>query len=212
MQISYAEFLKKTSFSHEELIAFGQGNLVSNPPLDTNGLPDFPSLPSPPFLMFHRVKDIQKKGSRGRLIGEQDIRLDDWFFQCHFKGDPVQPGCLGVDAVWQLLGFYATLCGGKGSGRALGAREIEFFGQIRPYNKLVTYDIEVKRFMGSPTGQATFVIGSATVLVDHEPIYAIKDAKVGCFPDLKYRDYPLKSENAVGGRLSKDENESGLSK
>lgn len=197
MKISYLSFLNKTTFNKEELLAFSWGSLVEDPPL--NGLG---TLPAPPMLMFDRVTEIIRDGNKGRIVAEQDINLDDWFFQCHFRDDPVQPGCLGVDAVWQLIGFYASLCGAQGSGRALGTKEVEFFGQIRPHNKIVRYEIDIRRFIKN-NSSASFVIGSATVLVDGEPIYTIIDAKVGFFIGIQYAHYPHRIGNAMGGRMEK---------
>jgi 3-hydroxyacyl-[acyl-carrier protein] dehydratase/trans-2-decenoyl-[acyl-carrier protein] isomerase len=196
--ISYAEFLKRTSLSKEELIASSQGTLVSDPPAQ------FARLPAPPMLMFDRIVEIDRQGGRGRIVGEQDVRFDDWFFQCHFRGDPVQPGCLGVDAVWQLLGFFCTLSGAPGSGRALGCKEVEFSGQIRPFNRLVRYEVDVRRFSILASSGSALIIGSARVLVDGEAIYTIKDAKVGTFLDIAYPDYPARSKNSVGGLMVRE--------
>ena len=107
-------------------------------------------LPLPPMLMVDRIVDIESHGVRGRMVAERDVRIDDWFFQCHFQDDPVQPGCLGVDAVWQLLGFYCAWSGALGSGRALGCGEIEFSGQIRPRDHVVRYEITVRRCAALP--------------------------------------------------------------
>jgi 3-hydroxyacyl-[acyl-carrier protein] dehydratase/trans-2-decenoyl-[acyl-carrier protein] isomerase len=130
--MKYAEFLERTQFSKSELLASAQGTLVGDPPAD-----GVPQLPAPPFLMFDRVVEVERRGAQGLIVAEQDVALDAWYFQCHFRGDPVQPGCLGVDAIWQLIGFYAALRGARGAGRALGSKEIEFSGQIRPHNKVV---------------------------------------------------------------------------
>ena len=204
MQIKYSEYLEKTSFTKEELLAASWGSLITDPPYNVDGVINLPSLPAPPMLMFDRVTEVIKHGNKGRIVAEQDIALDAWFFQCHFRSDPVQPGCLGVDSVWQLLGFYASLCGAVGAGRALGSKEIEFFGQIRPHNKIVRYEIDVRRYIGSTSGQASFILGSGTVIVDEEPIYTIKEAKVGIFNGIKYTNYPHKTNNAVGGKMRKD--------
>lgn len=197
MKISYAEFLKKASFSKEELLAFSWGNLIEDRPKEGCGM-----LPAPPMLMFDRIIEVSHQGNKGKIIAEQDILLDAWFFQCHFRQDPVQPGCLGVDAVWQLIGFYACVRGAKGSGRALGSKEIEFFGQIRPHNKLVRYEIEIRRYTEMPTQNAAIAIGSAIVSVDGHPIYTIKDAKAGIFLDIQYDDYPHFGKNFMGGKLA----------
>lgn len=197
--ISYAEFLQRTSFSKEELLAISQGNLVKDPPAE------FIRLPAPPMLMVDRVLEITRTGPRGRIVGEQDIHLDDWFFHCHFRGDPVQPGCLGVDAVWQLVGLYISAAGAPGSGRALGCKEVEFAGQIRPYNEVVRYEVDIRRFSQLKESGSAVAIGSAKVLVDGELIYTVKDAKVGMFLGIAYPDYPLKSANSVGGIMDRSE-------
>src|SRR3989344_864426 len=118
-RMKYSAFLEKTEFSKAELLASAWGTLVEDPPRA-----GVPSLPAPPLLMFDRIVEVSHAGSQGRIIAEQDIALDAWFFQCHFRNDPVQPGCLGVDAIWQLLGFYAAVRGAQGAGRALGGKEI----------------------------------------------------------------------------------------
>jgi 3-hydroxyacyl-[acyl-carrier protein] dehydratase/trans-2-decenoyl-[acyl-carrier protein] isomerase len=189
----YAEFLERSSYSKEEIFALSQGNLVEDPPAE------FIRLPAPPMLMVDRVVTLERAGARGRIVGEQDIHLTDWFFQCHFRGDPVQPGCLGVDAVWQLIGLYCSAAGAAGSGRALGCKEVEFAGQIRPYNRVVRYEVDIRRFSLLPESGSAVAIGTARVLVDGEPIYVVRDAKVGTFRGIAYSDYPARSKNSVGG-------------
>lgn len=196
--MKYAEFLKRTQFSKEELLACAWGTLVEDPPSE-----GFATLPAPPMLMVDRVVEISHNGPQGRIVAEFDVRVDAWFFQCHFPRDPVQPGCLGVDAVWQLIGFYGGVRGAKGAGRALGAKEIEFSGQIRPYNKLVRYEIDIRRYTELADAGAAIAIGTGTVIVDGEAIYTVKDAKVGMFRDIRYDDYPLRSENSVGGLMKR---------
>lgn len=191
--MDYKEFLDAQALTKEQLLAWSHGTLVSDEK-------DIPSLPAPPMLMFDRITKIEHDGRKGRIVAEQDIHLDAWFFMCHFRNDPVQPGCLGVDAVWQMLGMYCALRGAKGSGRALGSKEIEFFGQIRPHNQVVTYDVSVRRY--TELQGVAMTIGNGTVLVDSEAIYSIKDAKVGVFPNLRYDDYPNNSQNAKGGNLA----------
>ena len=195
--LSYDEFLSCTSLSKAELLAWGQQTLVHDAPAR------IPSLPAPPMLMFDRVTHIERNGRRGRIVAEQDIALDAWFFQCHFTDDPVQPGCLGVDAVWQLLGMYCALNGALGSGRALGCKDIDFFGQIRPHDQVVRYDVTVRR-LSTIKGNA-IVIGNASVSVDDEDIYTLRDARVGVFQDIAYDDYPNRSANATGGVLNRQE-------
>lgn len=197
--ISYAEFLERTSFSKDELLAISQGNLVRDPPAE------FIRLPAPPMLMVDRVLEITRTGARGRIVGEQDIHVDDWFFHCHFRGDPVQPGCLGVDAVWQLVGLYISAAGAPGSGRALGCKEVEFAGQIRPYNQVVRYEVDIRRFSRLEASGSAMAIGSAKVLVDGELIYTVKDAKVGMFLGIAYPDYPARSQNSVGGIMDRSQ-------
>ncbi len=191
----YDELLERKSLSKEELLGLSQGNAVAGAPAE------FMRLPAPPMLMFDRVVEIARNGPRGRIVGEQDIHPDAWFFQCHFRGDPVQPGCLGVDAVWQLLGLYCGLAGAAGSGRALGCKEVEFTGQIRPYNALVRYEVEVRRYTQLKASGTALAIADGRVLVDGELVYTIADAKVGMFTGIAYPDYPARSENSRGGLM-----------
>lgn len=193
--MTYDNFVSCTTLGKDDLLAWGQQSLIADAP----GV--IPSLPAPPMLMFDRVTRIERKGKRGRIVAEQDINLDAWYFQCHFTDDPVQPGCLGVDAIWQLLGMYCALNGALGSGRALGCRDVDFFGQIRPHDQVVTYDVEVRR-LSTIQGNAV-VIGNGSVAVDGEPIYTVADARVGVFGGIRYDDYPHKSANAVGGVLKR---------
>lgn len=196
--MKYSEFLAAERFSQSDLLAFGHGNLIEDPPEGFAA-----RLPVPPMLMLDRVTEISRSGNRGRAVAERDVRLDDWFFQCHFLSDPVQPGCLGVDGAWQLLGFFCNWAGGVGAGRALGCGEVEFFGQIRPHDSVVRYEIDVRRYTELPDSGSAIAIGDATLLVDDEPIYTIKRAKVGLFADLSYREYPHPGANARGGRLER---------
>jgi len=196
--VKYAEFLGRDHFRREELLAFAHGTLVEDPP---EGF--VARLPVPPLLMLDRVTRVEREGSRGRIVGERDVRLDDWFFQCHFLGDPVQPGCLGLDGVWQLIGFYCNWAGGVGAGRALGVGEVEFFGQIRPHDGLVRTEVEIRRYSELPESGSAIAIGDATVSVDGAPIYSVKRAKVGLFQGIAYRDYPNASEHARGGSLER---------
>jgi 3-hydroxyacyl-[acyl-carrier protein] dehydratase/trans-2-decenoyl-[acyl-carrier protein] isomerase len=192
--VKYSEFRERESFSLEDLLAFAYGNLVEDPPADFDA-----RLPAPPFLMVDRILSFEAQGRQGLILAEQDIRMDAWYFQCHMPGDPVKPGCLCVDAVWQLLGFYCVWRGALGSGRALGCGEVSFNGQIRPYNKVVRYEIEVRRFSQLKESGASIVIGSGQVFVDDERIAEIKDARTGVFRGIAYPDYPRRSRNAVGG-------------
>jgi 3-hydroxyacyl-[acyl-carrier protein] dehydratase/trans-2-decenoyl-[acyl-carrier protein] isomerase len=197
--MKYAEFRERSAFSKAELLAFAHGHLFDDAPLGFGA-----RLPAPPMLMLDRILEIESRGARGRIVAERDVRLDDWFFQCHFLGDPVQPGCLGVDGVWQLLGFFCAWRGGLGAGRALGCGEVEFAGQIRPHDTCVRYEIDVRRYTELEKAGASMAIGDAAVLVDGDPIYSVKRARVGTFQGIDYPDYPLPSKNARGGRLSDD--------
>jgi 3-hydroxyacyl-[acyl-carrier protein] dehydratase/trans-2-decenoyl-[acyl-carrier protein] isomerase len=196
--MNYQEFKSRSEFSKEELLAFAYGRLVKDPPENF-----LARLPTPPMLMVDRVSEISARGNRGRIVAERDVHLDDWFFQCHFQGDPVQPGCLGLDGVWQMLGFYCNWRGGLGSGRALGCGEVEFFGQIRPRDQLIRYEIDVRRYTELPNAGASMVIGDAKLLVDGDEIYQIKAARVGLFRDIDYPDYPLASERSRGGKMER---------
>ena len=196
--MTYEEFRARKSFEREELLAFAHGELVDDPPAGFDA-----RLPTPPMLMLDRVVEIRREGTRGRIAAERDVAVDDWFFQCHFRGDPVQPGCLGLDGVWQLLGFFCAWCGGLGAGRALGCGEVEFSGQIRPHDAVVRTEVEVRRYTSLERAGASMAIGDATVLVDDEPIYRVERARVGTFQGIAYRDYPRLSENARGGRIER---------
>ena len=195
----YAEFLERARFSQQELFALSQGNCVEDPPAE------FIRLPAPPMLMIDRVVELDRQGARGRIVGEQDIHFDDWFFQCHFRGYPVQPGCLGVDAVWQLVGLYCSAAGAPGSGRALGCKEVEFAGQSRPFDQVVRYEVDIRRFSLLKESGSAVAIGTAKVLVDGELIYTIKDAKVGMFRGIAYADYPARSEKSKGGIMDRSQ-------
>jgi len=196
--VKYADFRARASFEKQELLAFAHGNLVEDGPegFETR-------LPLPPMLMLDRVLEISRTGSRGRIVAERDVQLGDWFFQCHFLGDPVQPGCLGLDAIWQLLGFFCSWAGGLGSGRALGVGEVEFSGQIRPHDRLVRMEVEVRRYAELKESGSTIAIGDARLLVDGEEIYTIKRAKTGLFRDIAYPDYPNPSSRSRGGKMER---------
>jgi 3-hydroxyacyl-[acyl-carrier protein] dehydratase/trans-2-decenoyl-[acyl-carrier protein] isomerase len=197
--VNYSEFITKESFELDELIASAYGRLVDDPPGDFDA-----RLPAPPFLMVDRILSITSDGRRGSITAEQDIRMDAWYFQCHMPGDPVQPGCLCVDAIWQLLGFYCSWRGGLGGGRALGCEEIIFNGQIRPYNQTARYEIEVKRFSHLKDSGASIVIGDGKVFVDDELIMTVKNGRVGIFQGIVYPDYPKRSLNSKGGIIRRN--------
>ena len=166
--------MKKNSYLYDELINCGKGKLFG---------PGNAKLPLPPMLMFDRITEItDDKGAfnKGSLKAELDIKKDLWFFDCHFKEDPVMPGCLGLDAMWQLVGFYLCWLGNPGRGRALGASDVEFFGQVLPTAKLVTLKIDMKRILNL---DLTVGIGEGSMLVDGREIYTAKGLKVGLFQD-----------------------------
>ena len=194
--MTYEDFRRCSRFGLEELIAFAYGTLVEDPPAGFAA-----RLPAPPFLMVDRILEISGDGRRGRIVAEQEIRMDGWYFQCHMPADPVQPGCLCVDAVWQLLGFFCVWRGALGSGRALGCGEVVFSGQIRPFNRLVRYEIEVRRFTHLKESGASIVIGEGRVSVDGEEIAEIHGARTGVFRGIAYPDYPRRSANSVGGKM-----------
>ena len=140
-----------------------------------------PRLPLPPMLMFDRITHISADGGdhgKGLIKAELDIKPELWFFDCHFETDPVMPGCLGLDAMWQLIGFYLGWKGNPGKGRALGAGEVKFFGQVLPGAKLVEYEIHINRLIER---KLVMGIGDAVMRVDGREIYSGKDLKVGLF-------------------------------
>ena len=194
--MTYEEFKNRSHFGLEDLIAFAYGTLVDNPPAGFVA-----RLPAPPFLMPDRILEISGNGRQGKIVAEQDIRMDSWYFQCHMPADPVQPGCLGVDAIWQLLGFYCVWRGALGSGRALGCGEVAFSGQVRPFNHLVRYEVDVRRFTHLKESGASIVIGEGRIFVDGEKIAEVHEARTGVFQGIAYPDYPRRSANSVGGRL-----------
>jgi 3-hydroxyacyl-[acyl-carrier protein] dehydratase / trans-2-decenoyl-[acyl-carrier protein] isomerase len=193
--MTYAEYVQRTWFDLSELLALAHGNLVTDAPGEMG------RLPAPPLLMFDRVVEITRAGNRGRIVAEQDLQLDAWYFQAHFRGDPVQPGCLGVDAVWQLLGLFMSACDCLGAARALGVNEVEFFGQIRPYDRLVRYEVDVRRLTRFKERGVALVLADATVAVDGQIVYTIAGARCGAFPDIRYADYPFPSKNSRGGPM-----------
>lgn len=192
--MKYSQFLEQVHFDFEQLLSFSYGHLIEDPPDDFDA-----RLPAPPFLMIDRILSIEKNGSRGKVIAEQDIRLDAWYFQCHFQGDPVQPGCLCVDAIWQLMGFYCVWCGALGAGRALGCEEVIFNGQIRPHNKVARFEVDIVRYRNLKQVGSSIVIADANVFIDGENITTVKKARTGIFKGITYKDYPNHSFNSLGG-------------
>ena len=165
--------MKKNSYSYDELINCGEGKLFG---------PGNAKLPLPPMLMFDRITEINDdKGAlkKGLLKAELDIKNDLWFFDCHFKEDPVMPGCLGLDAMWQLVGFYLGWIGNPGKGRALGVGAVKFTGEVLQNVKLVAYEIDMKKIM-SPGG-TTVCLANGVVLADGKKIYSADSLKVGLF-------------------------------
>ena len=163
---------RASSFSREQLLASARGELFPN---------SLARLPSDPMLMFDRIVEINDDGGahgKGFVRAELDIHPDLWFFQCHFLGDPVMPGCLGLDAMWQLVGFNLTWLGAPGRGRALGCGEVKFAGQVLPTASTVTYEIDVTRVINRKLVVAQ---ADARTLVDGREIYTAKDLRVGLF-------------------------------
>ena len=168
-------FTKKSSYNYQDLLDCSENKLfgVGNP-----------QLPKPNMLMMDRVTEINEKGGdfgNGEAIAELDINKDLWFFSCHFAGDPVMPGCLGLDGLWQLLGFYLGWSGYQGKGRALGSGKVKFTGQILPGVKKVRYHLNIQKIVKLST-----VMGIATgyVYADDDKVYTASELKVGLFTDL----------------------------
>jgi 3-hydroxyacyl-[acyl-carrier protein] dehydratase/trans-2-decenoyl-[acyl-carrier protein] isomerase len=164
--------MTQSSFEFDELIRCAKGEMFG----EGNA-----QLPLPPMLMFDRITRIATDGgkfSKGEMIAELTIKPDLWFFGCHFEGDPVMPGCLGLDAMWQLVGFYLGWSGGKGHGRALGVGDVKFSGQVLPSNEKIIYQIDIKRII---MRKLTMGIADAHMSVDGKIIYEAKDLRVGLF-------------------------------
>ena len=164
--------MKENSFDYDQLIHCAKGLLFG---------PGNAQLPLPPMLMFNRITNINEGGgnfSKGEVIAELDIKPDLWFFECHFKNDPVMPGCLGLDAMWQLLGFYLGWLGQPGKGRALGVGEVKFTGQVLKTVKKVTYHISIKRLI---LRKLIMGVADGVMKADEKSIYEVKDMKVGLF-------------------------------
>jgi 3-hydroxyacyl-[acyl-carrier protein] dehydratase/trans-2-decenoyl-[acyl-carrier protein] isomerase len=163
---------RRTSYEYEELLACGRGELFGA---------GNAQLPLPPMLMFDRISEISETGGehgRGLIRAELAVKPDLWFFGCHFKGDPVMPGCLGLDALWQMVGFFLGWLGGEGRGRALGLGELKLQGQVLPTVKNVVYSIDIKRVM---RGKLVLGVADGWLSADGEIIYRAKDLKVGLF-------------------------------
>ena len=163
---------QKSSYSREDLLACAHGELFG---------PGNARLPLPNRLMMDRITHISEQGGKygkGEIVAELDIRPDLWFFDCHFESDPVMPGCLGLDATWQLLGFFLGWVGNPGRGRALGVGNVKFSGQVLPTAKKLTYRIDLKRVISR---KLVLGLADATVSVDGKDIYQADDLKVGLF-------------------------------
>jgi 3-hydroxyacyl-[acyl-carrier protein] dehydratase/trans-2-decenoyl-[acyl-carrier protein] isomerase len=163
---------KRNSYTWDELLQCARGELFG---------PGNAQLPAPPMLMFDRITHIDAVGGafdKGMILAELDVKPQLWFFDCHFISDPVMPGCLGLDAMWQMVGFYLGWIGGKGRGRALGVGEVKFRGQVLPHNKLVTYRIHLKRVI---LRKLVMGIADAEMECDGKVIYEANDLRVGLF-------------------------------
>ena len=166
-------FTPQPSYSYEEIIECGKGNLFG---------PGNAQLPAPPMLMFDRITQVNKDGGmhgKGEIIAELDIKPDLWFFECHFLGDPVMPGCLGLDALWQMLGFYLGWLGYPGKGRALGVGEIKFVEEIKPDMQLIQYKVNIKKSMSKKGFSIGY--GDGQIIHHDKIIYHANDLKVGLF-------------------------------
>ena len=165
--------MQKNSYSYDELIDCGKGNLFGK---------GNAKLPLPPMLMFDRITEINQnfgEFKKGFIKAELDIKDNLWFFDCHFKDDPVMPGCLGLDAMWQLVGFYLGWTGEPGKGRALGVNSVKFTGEVLKNIKMATYEIDIKRILkkeGTAVGLANGILKA-----DGKKIYVAENLKVGLF-------------------------------
>lgn len=163
---------QKSSYDHEEILSCGRGEMFG---------PGNAQLPLPPMLMFDRITEISETGGqhgKGCIRADFKIREDLWFFPCHFQGDPVMPGCLGLDALWQLTGFYLGWLGEPGKGRAISTGEVKFTGMVTPETGLVEYEIDFKRVM---RGRLVLGIADGLVKADDEVVFTAKDLRVALF-------------------------------
>ena len=165
---------RQSSYSYEEILTCSRGEMFG---------PGNPQLPLPPMLMLDRITNISEEGGahgKGEIRAEYDITPERWFFDCHFAGDPVMPGCLGLDALWQMTGFYLGWLGLEGKGRAISVGEIKFSGMITPDVKLVEFGVDFKRVM---RGRLNLCIGDGWVKADDKEVFVAKDLRVGAFKD-----------------------------
>jgi 3-hydroxyacyl-[acyl-carrier protein] dehydratase/trans-2-decenoyl-[acyl-carrier protein] isomerase len=167
----------RSSFDRDDLLACARGEMFG---------PGNAQLPYPPMLMFDRITSIDSSGGahgKGQVVAELDVHPDLWFFACHFINDPVMPGCLGLDAMWQLVGFFLGWSGGPGKGRALGVGEVKFAGEVTPNIKKVVYKIELKRVI---LRRLVMGVADGVLEADGVPIYEAKDLRVGLYrPEAK---------------------------
>ena len=164
--------LTRKSFSKDDLLACAHGEMFG---------PGNAQLPAPPMLMFDRVTSVTAEGGlfgKGQIVAELDVHPDQWFFACHFLGDPVMPGCLGLDAMWQLVGFFLACNGARGRGRAVGVGEVKFTGQVTPTVKKVVYRIDFKRVI---IRKLVMGVADGVMEADGKPIYEARDLKVGLY-------------------------------
>src|SRR3954469_20055876 len=176
---------RRGGYEYEDLLACGRGEMFG---------PGNAQLPLPPMLMFDRISEINETGGeygKGLVRAELNVNPDLWFFACHFKGDPVMPGCLGLDALWQMIGFYLGWTGGAGRGRALGLGELKFSGQVLPNVRKIVYNVDIKRVMRS---KLVLGVADGWLSTDGEIIYRAKDLKVGLFK----QDSPSDQGTGVG--------------
>ena len=162
----------KSSYDYEDLLTCGRGELFG---------PGNAQLPLPPMLMFDRITEFSKDGDAqglGKVVAEFDIKPDLWFFGCHFQGDPVMPGCLGLDALWQMTGFFLGWLGEPGRGRALGVGEVKLSGMVTPAVRKVTYEVEVTRLI---LRKLKMAVANGIMKADGETVYQVTDMKVGLF-------------------------------